>query len=76
MGPTGFLGLKVGLKQRLVVKHDTLRPLTSQDLLKMLIFSGLKEAVAESVATPRDLRDNQQSISSIHSSIFCRARFG
>lgn len=56
MGPTGFLGLNAALKQRWAMKHASLRPLMSQSLLKMLILSGLNEAVAETDATPRDLK--------------------
>lgn len=56
MGPTGLLGLNVALKQRLVVKQESLRPLMSQALLKMLILSGLKEPAALTAATPLDLK--------------------
>lgn len=56
MGPTGLVGLNSALKQRLVVKHECLRPLTSQGLLKMLILSGLKEALGLTDATPLDLK--------------------
>lgn len=56
MGPTGVLGLNEAVKQTLVLKHECLRPLTSQSLLKMLILSGLKEAVAVTTATPLDLK--------------------
>lgn len=55
MGPTGFLGLNAALKQRFVMKHESLRPLMSQGLFKMLILSGLKEALAVTEATPLDL---------------------
>lgn len=56
MGPTGFLGLNAALKQRLVLKHESLRPVMSQGLLKMLILLGLKEDLAVTVATPLDLK--------------------
>lgn len=56
MGPTGFLGLNAALKQRLVLKHESLRPLMSQGLLKMLILLGLKEDLAITDATPLDLK--------------------
>lgn len=56
MGPTGFLGLNAALKQTLVLKHDSLRPLMSQGLLKMLILTGLKEALDVTDATPLDLK--------------------
>ena len=56
MGPTGFLGLNAALKQRLVLKHVSLRPLMLQGLLKMLILLGLKEAPAVTDATPLDLK--------------------
>ena len=38
------------------MKHESWRPPMLQGLLKMLILSGLKEAVAETDATPRDLK--------------------
>lgn len=44
MGPTGFRGLNAALRQRWVLKQDSLRPPTSHGLLKMLILSGLNEA--------------------------------
>lgn len=56
MGPTRFSGLNTALKQRLVLKHESLRPLMSQSLLKMLILLGLKEASALTDATPLDLK--------------------
>lgn len=56
MGPTGFLGLNAALKQRLVLKHESLRPLTSQGLLKMLILLGLNKALELTDATPLDLK--------------------
>lgn len=56
MGPTGFFGLNAALKQRLVLKHESLRPLMSQGLLKMLILLGLNEALALTDATPLDLK--------------------
>lgn len=56
MGPTCFAGLNTALKQRLVLKHESLRPLMSQSLLKMLILSGLKEAFVLTEATPLDLK--------------------
>lgn len=56
MGPTGFFGLNWALKQMWVLKHECLRPLTSQGLLKMLILSGSKVAARLTEATPRDLR--------------------
>lgn len=56
MGPTGLLGLNVAVKQRLVLKQESLRPLMSQALLKMLILSGLKEPAALTAATPLDLK--------------------
>lgn len=56
MGPTGLLGLKVALKQSLVLKQECLRPLMSQGLSKMLILSGVNEPVAPIVATPLDLK--------------------
>lgn len=56
MGPTGFLGLNAAVKQRWALKHTSLRPLMSQSLLKMLILSGLKEALVVTDATPRDLK--------------------
>lgn len=56
MGPTGLVGLKVAVKQSLVVKQEYLPPLMSQALLKMLILSGLKEPAALTVATPLDLK--------------------
>lgn len=59
MGPTGFAGLNAAVKQRLVMKHESLRPLMSQSLLKMLILLGLKEAVALRDATPLDLKTKQ-----------------
>jgi len=57
MGPTGFLGLNEALKHSLVLKHGSIRPLMSQGLLKMLILSGVKEALAVTVATPLDLEN-------------------
>lgn len=57
MGPTGFLGLNSAVKQRLVLKHVSWRPLILQGLLKMLILIGLKDAVAVTFATPLDLRN-------------------
>lgn len=56
MGPTGVFGLNVAVKHRLVTKHESLRPLMSQGLLKMLILLGLKEALALTDATPLDLQ--------------------
>lgn len=56
MGPTRFSGLNTALKHRLVLKHESLRPLMSQSLLKMLILLGLKEASALTDATPLDLK--------------------
>lgn len=61
MGPIGFLGLNAALKQSLVTKHVSLRPFMSHGLLKMLILSGLKEAVVETDATPRDLKIKSNS---------------
>lgn len=57
MGPTGFFGLNAALKQRLMLKHVSLRPLMSQGLLKILILLGLKEALALTDATPLDLKN-------------------
>lgn len=56
MGPTGFFGLNAAMKQRLVLKHESLRPLMSQGLLKMLTLLGLKEALVLRDATPLDLK--------------------
>lgn len=56
MGPTGVFGLNVAVKQRLVIKHESLRPLMSQGLLNMLILLGLKEALVLTDATPLDLK--------------------
>lgn len=55
-GPMGVFGLNAALKQRLVVKQKSLRPLMLQGLLKMLILLGLKEALALTFATPLDLK--------------------
>lgn len=56
MGPTGFLGLNSAVKQTLVLKHVSLRPLMLHCLLKMLILFGLNEALTVTFATPRDLK--------------------
>lgn len=64
MGPTVFLGLNEAVKQTLVMKQECLRPLTSQSLLKMLILSGLNEAVAVTTPTPLDLKSS--SVSEYH----------
>lgn len=55
MGPMGFLGLNVALKQRLVLKQESFRLLITQGLLRMLILSGVKEALVVTEARPRDL---------------------
>lgn len=57
MGPTGFLGLNAAVKQRLVTKQVSLRPLMLQALLKMLILLGLKLALVVTTATPLDLEN-------------------
>lgn len=61
MGPTGVLGLNEALKHSLVLKHGSFRPFISQGLSKMLILSGLKEAVALTFATPLDLKTSSVS---------------
>lgn len=61
MGPMGLAGLNSALKQRLVLKHECLRPLASHGLLKMLILSGLKEALGLTDATPLDLKPKHNS---------------
>lgn len=54
--PTNVVGLNVDLKQTLAVTHGTILPPNMQVLLRMLIFSGLKETVVVITATSLDLR--------------------
>lgn len=54
--PAGVAGLNAAVKHSLVSKHECMRPLMLQGLLKMLILSGLKEALTVTDATLRDLR--------------------
>lgn len=54
--PTNVMGLNVDLKQTLAVTHGTILPPNIQGLVRMLIFSGLKETVVVTADTPLDLR--------------------
>lgn len=66
MGPTGFVGLNEALKQMFTLKQESLRPLMSQSLFKMLILSGLKEPLAVTTATPLDLKSKVISVACSH----------
>lgn len=57
--PANTVGLIFDLKQTLAVKHDTILPPNVQGLLRMLIFSGLKETVVATTATSLDLRSQK-----------------
>lgn len=55
-GPVAVFGLKWALKQTFALKQNSLLPLKSQFLLRILILSGVKVAFTVTSATLRDLK--------------------